>query len=414
MISFLEYFQEALKPSQYRQYVKGWNKARFEDIFLNPKYERDRRGYRVYLPLKKAEGEIRINPDVRQFVQDKGYEISDYKAGLASKNNRVIKIGKLLDDPEIKKLYDNDPARQAQAEYEVVISRHPYDIAGMSTDRGWTSCMNLKDGSNKEYVALDVKEGTLVAYLIKKGDRDIKRPVARIAIKPFVNVLAADEIAFGIENAVYGTDVPGFTSTVKDWVNYVNKSKKLNGVFVLSPSLYNDTDPAPKKFGKYDPDMLQVQKDPESIARIKNPSEEVQLAAVRLVPSTISYIKNPTEAVQIAAVTDDPDTIQYIKKPSEEVQLAAIAGYPGVIRLIKKPSEKVQLAAITKFPGVISSINNVSEKVLIAAVSKNGNTIQYIRSPSEDVQLAAVKQNKRAIRYIDKPTAAVKALAAKK
>lgn len=41
----------ALQPSQYRKYVKGWNKQRYEELFK--KYTNDPKAYRIYLPLSK-------------------------------------------------------------------------------------------------------------------------------------------------------------------------------------------------------------------------------------------------------------------------------------------------------------------------------------------------------------------------
>jgi len=63
-----------------------------------------------------------------------------------------------------------------------------------------------------------------------------------------------------------------------------------------------------------------------AIHYIKNPSEEMQLAAVTQdgYANAIHYIKNPSEAVQLAAVTQNGGVIQYIKNPSEAIQLAAV------------------------------------------------------------------------------------------
>jgi hypothetical protein len=77
----------------------------------------------------------------------------------------------------------------------------------------------------------------------------------------------------------------------------------------------------------------------------RNPSEEVQLAAVQEIGSAIKYIKNPSEAVQLAAVQKDGFAIYHITNPSEAVQLAAVRQNGRVIDYIKNPSEAVQLAA---------------------------------------------------------------------
>ena len=83
---------------------------------------------------------------------------------------------------------------------------------------------------------------------------------------------------------------------------------------------------------------------------IDNPSEEVQLAAVKINGSAIRHIVNkgivPSEEVQLAAVAEDGTAIKYIIAkgivPSEEVQIAAVAKDAYAILFIDKPTEKVK------------------------------------------------------------------------
>jgi len=58
----------------------------------------------------------------------------------------------------------------------------------------------------------------------------------------------------------------------------------------------------------------------KSIVLQKNPSEAVQMAAVKKNGYAIEYIKNPSEAVQLAAVKQNGYAIQFIKNPSEAVE----------------------------------------------------------------------------------------------
>jgi hypothetical protein len=57
-----------------------------------------------------------------------------------------FKIGKILQElgeTELLDEFKKDETRQLKnKELVIVISRHPYDIAGASTDRNWTSCIN--------------------------------------------------------------------------------------------------------------------------------------------------------------------------------------------------------------------------------------------------------------------------------
>ena len=183
----------------------------------------------------------RPDPYIERALNDIGYEIFDYTAGIAIQGDRKIKIGRLLRDPELIRRFTNDPARSGskRAEAKIIISRHPYDIAGMSTNRGWTSCMNLNDGSNRKYVALDIKEGTIIAYLVGSTDSNITKPIARILLKPFINS-RTKEVALGIENNVYGNAPPWFATEVEKWADKVNSSKLLNGIYTMPAELYKD------------------------------------------------------------------------------------------------------------------------------------------------------------------------------
>lgn len=152
----------------------------------------------------------------------------------------------------------------------------------------------------------------------------------------------------------------------------------------------------------------------DSIQYIKNPSETVQLAAVKKYGGSIQYIKDPSEAIQLAAVQTNGEALENIKNPSEAVQLAAVHKNPFVINSIKNPSENVQLAAVQSSGVTIFNIANPSEKVKLAAVQNDGTAIHHIKNPSEKVQLAAVNQEGRAIRFIKNPSEAVQLAAVKK
>jgi len=103
-----------------------------------------------------------------------------------------------------------------------------------------------------------------------------------------------------------------------------------------------------------------------------------------------------------------------IKNPSEAVQLAAVKQNVWAIDDIKNPSEAVQLAAVKQDGYAIQYINNPSEEMQLAAVNQDGSAIDYIENPSEEMQLAAVNQDGHAIKYIKNPSEAVKKLANKR
>ena len=136
----------------------------------------------------------------------------------------------------------------SQQDY-IVISRHPYDVAGMSTGRGWKSCMRLPDlndpsdsgGSNVGYVKCDVKQGSFIAYLIKPDDFNIQNPVGRVLVKPYYNSFN-NTLVYRPEHKVYGTTPGAFLQKVRDIFEEVSPRKSLPlGTYELMPGLYADT-----------------------------------------------------------------------------------------------------------------------------------------------------------------------------
>jgi hypothetical protein len=409
---------EALKPSQYRPLVKGWDKARYADIFTNPKYKHDKKGYRVFIPIgaTTANEASPVQTAIEKSLQKSGFSISDYTKGIAQQKdtNRNIKIGKLLTklkQPDLLNKFNTDKTREGtKKEYMVVISRHPYDIGGQSTDRGWRSCMNLVDGDYNEYVPIDVAVGTVVAYVTDKNDPDLKNPTGRMSIKPFVDVLGSSQVEFGIENRVYGTKVPGFVEAVSAWVDEINDQNILDNVaaFEIDPRLYNDspsTRTTVKGGSQEEREAIQAIIDnPKSIGDYKNPSLLLQMAAIKNSVYSIQHIKNPAPEVQMAAVTQNRVALRYIKNPSTELQMAAVTKSGYSIEYIKNPSPEVQLAAVKKYGGSIQYIKDPSPEVQLAAVTQDGDAVGYIKNPSPEVQLAAVTNDGMAIGYIKNPS----------
>lgn len=405
-----ELLLEALKPSQYRKYVRAWDREKY-DRAIFPKGE-----YRIYLPLHKSEEnkEIVVPQEIEKVLTINGYTLVDYIGGKAKdKYGRDTTIGKILGRfaPNLKSTFDNDPQRKGSKGDEaslIVISRHPYDIAGMSTDRGWTSCMNLVSGGNKKYVMANVKGGSLIAYLVDKNDLNINRPKARVLINPFINKDNPNEVALGVNSKVYGTASPEFLNTVVKWADSINASKNLEGTYKLSSKVYPETDDNEKWFGKIpttEKEQLKfLEQRPDSFYLIKNPSRKVQEKAVSLWGSNIKYISNPDEKLQKLAVRDDTSNIKYIENPTPMVQKYVVKDYPEYIEFIKNPTEELQLYCVRNDPESFEYIKNPTESVQKLAVKLYGYNILFIKDPSEELQMLAVNSDPSSIEYIDNPT----------
>lgn len=196
---------------------------------------------------------VKIGKLLQKYEADGQIEVTDRKDG--KKTTKWITGKPLLHE------FKNDPIRSSNGEFLLVISRHPYDVAGSSTDRSWTSCMDLglprinypktkkNEGINRKYVPRDIDEGTLVAYIVQKdelylspnGDEKVKlqKPLSRILMKPH-NSDIGKVYTVGSQ---YGSQYPEFYQKVKEWVskNINNKLKGGEKVY-KNPSLYNDGD----------------------------------------------------------------------------------------------------------------------------------------------------------------------------
>ena len=213
--------EEALNPAQ-KEEVSHWltpHHSFSDHAFPSPAHER------VTIPITfGAKGEH--EEEVSKHLAKHGYEIHDYHAGLAiDKHKRVVKIGKALGKTEgghLLEKFTNDPARKSagsQNDYHVVISRHPHDVAGMTSGgHSWEkkSCMNFSTGSNRHYLPKDVLHGTHVAYYTHKDDTELERPLARIALKPFVEENGEHKI-LRPETRSYGNASSSFDRAVSAW-----------------------------------------------------------------------------------------------------------------------------------------------------------------------------------------------------
>lgn len=96
-----------------------------------------------------------------------------------------------------------------------------------------------RGGVNTHYLINDIYEGSLIAYLIYKSDRNINNPIANLAIKPFINDDDENDILLVSDKKMYGQGSEIFKKTVDNWLKEVNGNKK--GNYTISKNIYNDS-----------------------------------------------------------------------------------------------------------------------------------------------------------------------------
>lgn len=184
---------------------------------------------RIHIPLTVSKKLNTTATRVKEHISQKlDIDEFDYITGKIKSKRQTYKIGKLLkDNKALAKKFQIDPIRNAP-DLRIVISRRPRDIITMSTGRGWSSCMEITENSYsldlRKQMFDYVDEGALIAYLIRKDDIEIKNPLSRVLIKPYV---AQDGERIWRVSKRYGIPNRYFMQSVNVWVRK-NLPYKLN------------------------------------------------------------------------------------------------------------------------------------------------------------------------------------------
>ena len=257
----------------------------FQKIVALPGASTSKRKDRVYFEFShKDDSPINslTKTEIETLLASSGqYTLKDYAEGIATdKYGRDVKLGKVLTKLKRKDLLDlfnkdEERNRGKRKTYIMVFSKHPYDIAGMSTDRGWSSCMNLYTGGYRKYVSADIKNGTFVCYLTKPEDKNLSSPTARVSIKPFINIKNPRDVVYGAEDRVYGTAPAQFLQKVYSILSDAQGEKV--GLFKIHSRLYCDTKPDVVFYEKRFEDMISGKAKPETKEDVVEILEKMQI-----------------------------------------------------------------------------------------------------------------------------------------
>jgi hypothetical protein len=243
MKAFSQLVTEVLNPEQ-KSKVDTWDTPHhsFSDhMFENPTDQR------AYFELENPNENTETRTRISEHLKKHDIDIDDYVGGKGrDRFGRPVNIGKALKNTgaplDMISSFENDGARQQKGKDLILaISRHPHDVAGMTSGgQSWEneSCMNFSSGLERHYLKKDVQHGTHIAYLINRDDKEIQKPLARIALKPFENADDESERILRPEHRVYGNAPDSFTHTVN---RVLSRHFPGDGyIYTKHPHLYDD------------------------------------------------------------------------------------------------------------------------------------------------------------------------------
>lgn len=208
----------------------------------------------------------------------------------------------------------------------------------------------------------------------------------------------------------------------------------------------------------YEHQIFTINKYPDLIRYIDNPSDELQILAVDKDEKSLRYIENPcNDAIKIAAryynhldshkyyddyiaylkiiVRQNPFHIKYMKNPPETIQKIATQINSSTIKFINNPCVEAQKIVISDDIHFISDIHNPSEKAFQIlenkfsdyiltidaneetrknAVMRNAFAIKYINNPSKYLKMLSVMSDENSIQYIKNPEWILQSIAVQK
>ncbi|MDD3370986.1 MAG: hypothetical protein PHE27_04065 [Alphaproteobacteria bacterium] len=126
---------------------------------------------------------------------------------------------------------------------EIVLSADPQKLGEVSTGQRWHSCMAV-DSSNFRFVLGDILAGSMVAYLVFRGDVEARYPLMRMLVKPFLAAGNSDDDV-PVPFPVYGGGGEGnkvtreaFSTRMIGLLSEAYAGK--DGEYYLHPRLYAD------------------------------------------------------------------------------------------------------------------------------------------------------------------------------
>ena len=392
--------------------VDKYTKKRSKDLSFGPMFKEER----TYFTLHKATLTVLETPkEILDILEntDEGYYCPDFHDKYVyAKNdklkNKPIALIKVLskalkNNPEkfteLKKKFDQrlGTSQKENIECSICITHNPYDIAGMSTGREWTSCMELDTGAFKDTPLKQVQYGGMCAYLIRTEDKNIKEPLARIAIKRFIG--DKNGFIFKPETRIYGREDFAksleFLETVTNILETSNRqTSKFEGVYFRRDNgSYSDT---------YQDSIIA---DLDAIDWNNLSKKDITLIS-----------KNFSATKNIEKYADKLDLTAFVRHITLDIPRGAFGWTTEkIIKFIKKHEDKVDINKVL-FDDALSFDANIfkafSDKLKISKIDKNLDEIseadpEFIKKHLNEFDLTKIllknENSSYAIAHLDAP-----------
>lgn len=115
-----------------------------------------------------------------------------------------------------------------------------------------------------------------------------------------------------------------------------------------------------------------IMMNPSDIKKLSNPSDQLQIIAVKRQPDLIFSLKNPSIHVWRTALELEPMYIKYIESPIQELQMLAITKSIKTLEYIKKPTKVIQRYVIKHYPEYVHALRQIDDDVCLEALKKYG------------------------------------------
>lgn len=214
---------------------------------------------------------------------------------------------------------------------------------------------------------------SLVTFMKKQHFKE-----QNVNIDTVMNTFTWDIVDLDFDNLWWFDDDSQQTEFLKIQQEYLKRSKKNVKCYLNK---------IPKEYWNQQIIFNELQKDPHTLKYIENPTEEVQLFAVKRNGYVIKYIENPSKEVQLEAFISVPELFNYnILDLTPEMKLQAVKSNGYTLKYIKNPSQEMQLEAVKQNCFAIQFINNPSREMQLEAVKQYPDAIKYIKNPTDEVR----------------------------